>query len=55
MIREDDFPFEYVDESCSSISGPKIQLPYNWLVTDEVENENIEAKEKENHLSNIGL
>ena len=44
------FPFEYVDERCSSTSGPEIQLPYNWLVTDEEENENMEAKENENRL-----
>ncbi|XP_027343306.1 TMV resistance protein N-like [Abrus precatorius] len=35
--------------------GPKIQLPYNWLVTEEDEIENFEAKAKENTLSIMGL
>ncbi|KAL2327749.1 hypothetical protein Fmac_021176 [Flemingia macrophylla] len=34
---------------------PKIRLPYNWLVTEKDEVENIEAKTKENNLSNVGL
>ncbi|KAL2327742.1 hypothetical protein Fmac_021169 [Flemingia macrophylla] len=34
---------------------PKIRLPYNWLVTKKDEVENIEAKTKENNLSNVGL
>ncbi|KAL9324284.1 hypothetical protein ACSQ67_009141 [Phaseolus vulgaris] len=38
-----------------SCSGPKIQLPYNWYVTEEEEVENIDAKSKENNLSNAGL
>ena len=45
---------EDVHESSSS-TGPKIQLPYNWFVTDEEENENMEAKAKEMNLSNMGL
>ena len=54
--RKDDFRYEYVDEkSCSKISGPKMKLPYNWLVTKEEENEEMEAEEKENNISNVGL
>ncbi|MCH84092.1 TIR-NBS-LRR type disease resistance protein, partial [Trifolium medium] len=34
---------------------PKIQLPYNWLVSDEDEVENDEAKGKEINLFNLGL
>ncbi|XP_061353227.1 disease resistance protein RUN1-like [Gastrolobium bilobum] len=34
---------------------PEIQLPYNWLVTEEEEVENHVAKEKENKFSNLGL
>ena len=45
---------EKVYESSSS-SGPKIQLPYNWFVNEEEKNENMEAKIKENNLSNMGL
>ena len=47
-------PFNYVHERRGN-SGPKIQLPYNWLVTDEEEYENVGAKEKEDNLSNVGL
>ncbi|KAL4293229.1 hypothetical protein AHAS_Ahas18G0107200 [Arachis hypogaea] len=46
---------EYVDEDPSSSSESKIMLPYNWLVTDEEENEKMEAKVKEDDLSNLGL
>jgi len=46
--------FDYVEESISR-SGPKIQLPYNWLITEEEEVENSEAKSKEIDLSNLGL
>ncbi|XP_016169825.1 TMV resistance protein N isoform X2 [Arachis ipaensis] len=46
---------EYVDEDPSSSSESKIMLPYNWLVTDEEENEKMEAKAKEDDLSNLGL
>ncbi|KAL2331600.1 hypothetical protein Fmac_019181 [Flemingia macrophylla] len=35
--------------------GPKIQLPYNWMVTDGEEAENINAKAKEKGLSYAGL
>ncbi|KAL2327746.1 hypothetical protein Fmac_021173 [Flemingia macrophylla] len=35
--------------------GPKIRLPYNWLVTKKDEVEIIEAKTKEINLSNVGL
>ena len=47
-------PFNYVHESIGS-SGPKIQLPYNWLVTEEEEEEIREGKAKENILSNVGI
>jgi hypothetical protein len=46
--------FDHVEENISS-SGPKIQLPYNWLVTEEEEVENSQAKSKEIRLSNLGL
>ncbi|KAL4293227.1 TMV resistance protein N isoform X3 [Arachis ipaensis] len=46
---------EYVDEDLSSSSESKIMLPYNWLVTDEEENEKMEAKAKEDNLSNLGF
>ncbi|AES66950.2 hypothetical protein MTR_2g083790 [Medicago truncatula] len=46
--------FDYVQETRSK-SGPKIQLPYNWLVTEEEEVENSEAKSKEIDLYNLGL
>ncbi|KAK7324667.1 hypothetical protein VNO77_28409 [Canavalia gladiata] len=42
-------------EKSSTNSGHKIQLPYNWLVTKEDEDENLEAKAKENNLCNLGL
>jgi len=44
----------FVRESNSNLE-PKLQLPYNWLVTEEEEVENIDAKAKENNLSNAGL
>jgi hypothetical protein len=34
---------------------PKIQLPYNWFVSDKDEAEGDEAKGKETHLFNLGL
>jgi len=46
--------FDYVQETRSK-SGPKIQLPYNWLVTEEEEVENSHAKSKEIDLYNLGL
>ncbi|XP_027928398.1 TMV resistance protein N-like isoform X3 [Vigna unguiculata] len=46
--------FDFVEKS-STNSGPKFQLPYNWLVTNEDEVENIDAKAKENNLSYAGL
>ncbi|MED6170782.1 hypothetical protein PIB30_034358 [Stylosanthes scabra] len=46
---------ENVHVSSSSRTGPKIQLPYNWYVTEEEEKENMEAKDKEINLANIGL
>lgn len=46
--------FDYVEESISR-SGPKIQIPYNWLITEEEEVENSEAKSKEIDLSNLVL
>jgi hypothetical protein len=45
---------DYVQEN-SSKSGPKIQLPYNWLVTEEEEVENSQGKRKEFDLSIVGL
>ncbi|RDX67153.1 TMV resistance protein N, partial [Mucuna pruriens] len=45
--------FAHVEKSNNSF-GPKIQLPYNWLVTEEDEVENSEAKAKENNLANVG-
>nr|WIL59966.1 nodulation protein [Melilotus officinalis] len=53
-FEESDLMFDYVEESFSW-SGPKIQLPYNWLVTEEEEVENSQAKSKEIGLSNLGL
>ena len=46
--------FDYVQETRSKF-GPKIQLPYNWLVTEEEEVENSHAKSKEIDLYNLGL
>ncbi|XP_058779838.1 disease resistance protein RUN1-like [Vicia villosa] len=46
--------FDYVEKNISR-HGPKIQLPYNWLVTEEEEVENSQAKSKEINLSNLGL
>ncbi|XLR41501.1 hypothetical protein S83_026161 [Arachis hypogaea] len=46
---------ECVDEGGNSSSQSKIMLPYNWLVTDEEENEKMEAKAKEDNLSNLGF
>ncbi|WVZ00773.1 hypothetical protein V8G54_026842 [Vigna mungo] len=53
-LNNDHVDFEYVLKS-NSCSGPKIQLPYNWYVTEEEQVENIDAKAKENNLSNAGL
>ncbi|CAK8535262.1 unnamed protein product [Lathyrus sativus] len=46
--------FDYVEENIRR-HEPKIQLPYNWLVTEEEEVENSQAKSKETNLSNLGL
>ena len=54
LYRDGRLIIEDVYESSSS-SGPKIQLPYNWLVTEEEENENMEAKTKEYNLANMGF
>jgi len=54
QLNRDHVPFEYVEKNIDG-SGPKIQLPYNWFVTEEEEVENIDAKAKENNLSNAGL
>jgi hypothetical protein len=43
-----------VTETSSSFE-PKIQLPYNWLLSEEDEVENHSAKRKENNLSNLGF
>ncbi|WVZ00977.1 hypothetical protein V8G54_027046 [Vigna mungo] len=53
-LNHDHVDFEYVKKSNRG-SGPKIQLPYNWYVTEEEQVENIDAKAKENNLSNAGL
>ncbi|XP_058779823.1 disease resistance protein RPV1-like [Vicia villosa] len=45
---------DYVQKT-SMKSGTKIQLPYNWFVTEEEEVENSGAKSKETALSNLGL
>ncbi|CAI8592985.1 unnamed protein product [Vicia faba] len=47
--------FLYHVQETSIKSGPKIQLPYNWLVTEEEEVEISRAKSKETDLSNLGL
>ncbi|KAL2331601.1 hypothetical protein Fmac_019182 [Flemingia macrophylla] len=41
--------FDYVTKS-NGLCGPKIRIPYNWLVTDEEEAQNINAKAKEKSL-----
>jgi len=51
-------PFYIVKVEESSISSsfePKIQLPYNWFVSDEDEAEKDGAKRKETDLFNLGL
>jgi hypothetical protein len=53
-----DLPLDIVEvrqRRGSSSVEPKIQLPYNWLVSDEDEAERDEAKGKETHLFNLGL
>ncbi|KAL2331603.1 hypothetical protein Fmac_019184 [Flemingia macrophylla] len=66
MQQEQPFPhnrndvnFDYVEKrsykESNSCSEPKIQIPYNWLVTDEDEAENINAKAKGKALSYAGL
>ncbi|BAT92385.1 hypothetical protein VIGAN_07109000, partial [Vigna angularis var. angularis] len=52
-LNHNHVPFDCVKESNSG-SRPKIQLPYNWYVTEEEEVENIDAKVKENNISNAG-
>jgi len=52
--NHNDVRIDYVEKSDSD-SGPKIQLPYNWYVKEAQEVENINAKAKENNLSNAGL
>ncbi|KAI5412237.1 hypothetical protein KIW84_057051 [Lathyrus oleraceus] len=46
--------FDYVQKT-SMKSETKIQLPYNWFVTEEEEVENSGAKSKEIDLSKLGL
>ncbi|MCI67574.1 TIR-NBS-LRR type disease resistance protein, partial [Trifolium medium] len=48
---------ERVEESSNNNSkiAPKIQLPYNWLVSTEDDVENDEVKGKEINLFNLGL
>ncbi|QHN95764.1 Protein SUPPRESSOR OF npr1-1, CONSTITUTIVE [Arachis hypogaea] len=55
LLQDHGLVIEEVPESNNSSIGPKIQLPYNWYVTDEEEKENLEAKSKEINLANIGL
>ncbi|XP_014522062.1 disease resistance protein TAO1 [Vigna radiata var. radiata] len=59
VVRRIRYPDHHMNidfvEKSSTKSGPKFQLPYNWLVTHEDEVENINAKEKENNLSYAGL
>jgi hypothetical protein len=53
-----DLPLDIVEvrqRRGSSSVEPKIQLPYNWLVSDKDEVERDEAKGKETHLFNLGL
>ncbi|RHN46514.1 putative leucine-rich repeat domain, L domain-containing protein [Medicago truncatula] len=53
-----DLPLHIVEVEESSISSsfePKIQLPYNWFVSDEDEAEKDGAKGKETDLFNLGL
>jgi hypothetical protein len=51
-----DLPLQIIDHAEESGSfNPKIQLPYNWLVSDEDKTENDEAKGKETDLYNLGL
>jgi hypothetical protein len=60
VTRGTELQIEKVGESSNSSSnnnniGPKIQLPYNWLVSSEDDVENDEAKGKEINLFNLGL
>ncbi|XP_029144333.1 TMV resistance protein N [Arachis hypogaea] len=55
LLQDHGLVIEEVPESNNSSIGPKVQLPYNWYVTDEEEKENLEAKSKEINLANIGL
>jgi hypothetical protein len=54
-----DLPLEIVEVkqiiSGSSSFEPKIQLPYNWFISDEDEAEKDESKRKETDLFNLGL
>jgi hypothetical protein len=47
--------YKMEETSRNSSFEPKIQLPYNWLVSDEDEAENDEAKGKETDLFNLNL
>ncbi|MED6170779.1 hypothetical protein PIB30_034355 [Stylosanthes scabra] len=47
QLRDHKLVIENVHESSNSSTGPKFQLPYNWYVTEEEEQENMEAKAKE--------
>jgi hypothetical protein len=44
-----------VKQRSTSSFEPKIQLPYNWFVSDKDEAERDGAKGKETHLFNLGL
>ncbi|KAI5412243.1 hypothetical protein KIW84_057054 [Lathyrus oleraceus] len=52
-----DAPQLFIDyvQKTSMKSGTKIQLPYNWLVTEQEEVEKSRAKSKDTDLSNLGL
>ncbi|WJX55839.1 hypothetical protein P8452_41562 [Trifolium repens] len=60
LIKKDlrkDHPIPVIDnvEETNSKFEPKIQLPYNWLLSDEDEAVISETKRKEIDLSNLGL
>ncbi|CAI8612757.1 unnamed protein product [Vicia faba] len=46
---------EVKENNNGNVFEPKIQLPYNWLVSNKDEVETVEAKGKETYLFNIGL
>ncbi|CAJ1956752.1 unnamed protein product [Sphenostylis stenocarpa] len=42
-------------EKSNTNSGPKFQLPYNWLLSEEDKDEKVSVEVKENNLSHAGL